>query len=68
MDTELLTNLESFRRRDVDTRNRRMKEGRLCGSYDDEMRSVHTENARALNELVAAHGWSGISKEVGPRG
>ena len=62
MNTELLVKLESLKQRDIDTRNRLLKEGRLYGSYDEEMQTVHVENAKALHELVTAHGWPGISK------
>ena len=62
MNTELLAKLESLKQRDIYTRHRLMKEGRLYGRYDEEMQRVHVENAEALEEIIAAHGWPGISK------
>lgn len=62
MNSDLLTQLKSLKQRDMDTRQKLLKEGKLYGSYDEEMQKVHTENARSLNELVALHGWPGISK------
>ena len=62
MDNELLTQLEDLRQRDIDTRTRLLKAGKLYGTYDDEMQSVHRENARALDEIISSHGWPGVSK------
>ena len=62
MDTELLAKLLSLKQRDIDTRKRLLQENRLYGTYDKEIQNVHVENAKALNELVAVHGWPGISK------
>ena len=62
MNKELLSQLETLKQRDVDTRNKLLEEGRLYGVYDEEMQNVHRENARALNEIIEEQGWPGISK------
>lgn len=62
MNTELFAKLEDLKQRDISTRNRLMKEGRLYGMYDEEMQKVHRENAKTLHALVSAHGWPGVSK------
>lgn len=67
MDEGLRAVLEGLRQRDIETRERLRKEGRLYGSYDEEMQRVHVENANALNRIVSVHGWPGISK-VGVEG
>ena len=67
MDNNLLEELEQLKKRDVATRERLLSEGQLYGQYDQELRNVHTENARALEEIVITHGWPTISK-VGVEG
>jgi hypothetical protein len=42
-------------------RSQLMREGRLYNAYSEEMQQVHRENANRLNELIAQHGWPGIS-------
>ena len=67
MNKQLLSQLENLKQRDIETRNRLLKEGRLYGAYDKEMQKVHRENAEALNEIIEAESWPGVSK-VGPEG
>jgi hypothetical protein len=57
----LIAELQGLKQRDVETRERLLKEGRLYGSYDEEMQRVHVENANALDSIVSVHGWPGIS-------
>lgn len=61
MNEALLTKLNSLKKRDVETRERLLKEGRLFGTYDEEMQRVHVENAEILDRIVSVHGWPGIS-------
>ncbi len=67
MDNELLQQLKKIQKRDIETRNKLLKEGRLYGQYDQEMQDVHIENANALNDIIVKHGWPTISK-VGAEG
>ena len=67
MDQELLPRLEALKQRDLDTRNRLLKEGRLYGVYAEELQQVHSGNALALNGIIGSHGWPGISR-IGLRG
>jgi len=67
MNKELLEQLEELKQRDIKTRNRLLEEGRLYGIYDDEMQSVHKENAQVLDGLISKHGWPGIT-QVGLEG
>jgi len=62
MDNELIEQLAQLKERDIKTRNKLLGEGRLYGQYDQELQSVHTENALALEKIVAVHGWPTISK------
>lgn len=62
MNTELLEYLESLKNKDISTRTKLLEEGRLYGTYEQEMQDVHRQNANALNEIISRHGWSGISK------
>jgi hypothetical protein len=62
MNEELLAQLENLKQHDIETRNKLLDEGRLYGAYDEEMQKVHRENAEALNEIIEAEGWPGISK------
>ncbi len=61
MKTRLLAELLGLKQRDLATRERLLKEGRLYGFYEEAMQRVHTENAQALQRIVAAHGWPGVS-------
>lgn len=65
MDDFLAAEIESLQQRDVATRERLLQEGRLYGSYDDEMQTVHVENAMILDRILSARGWPGVSM-VGP--
>ena len=67
MNNALLSQLETLKKRDVDTRKKLIEEGRLYGVYDEDMQKVHRENAEALNEILEEQGWPGIS-EVGLEG
>jgi hypothetical protein len=61
MNEQLISALKSLKARDVETRERLLKEKRLYGFYDEELQHVHIENAEALGRLVAIHGWPGVS-------
>jgi len=61
MNQQLLDELIAMKQRDVDTRSRLVREGRLHDGYADEMQQVHRENADRLNELISQHGWPTIS-------
>jgi hypothetical protein len=61
MDSGLIAELEALKQRDIETRARLLREGRLYGSYDEEMQRVHVENAHALDHIVSVHGWPGLS-------
>ncbi|MBE9137143.1 hypothetical protein IQ254_07985 [Nodosilinea sp. LEGE 07088] len=62
MDNDLLKQLELLKKKDTDTRNKLLEEGELYGTYHEAMRSVHRENAIALDKIIEEHGWPGISK------
>lgn len=62
MNKKLLAQIEHLKQRDIDTRKKLLDEGRLYGVYDEEMQKVHSENAEALNEIIDAEGWPGVSK------
>lgn len=57
----LIAELNDLKQRDVETRERLLEEGRLYGSYDEEMQRIHVENAEALNHIVSVHGWPGVA-------
>ena len=61
MKEALIAELNNLKQRDVVTRERLLKAGRLYGFYDDEMQRVHIENAEALDHILSIHGWPGIS-------
>jgi hypothetical protein len=61
MNERLLDELIAMKQRDMDTRARLVQQGRLYGTYADEMQQVHRENAHRLDELVSQHGWPTIS-------
>ena len=61
MNQQLLDELISMEQRDVDTRPRLVREGRLYDDYADELQHVHRKDAHRLNELVSQHGWLTIS-------
>lgn len=61
MDDALVAQLQALQRRDVETRERLQKAGRLHGRYDEDMQRVHVENARALAQIIALRGWPGIA-------
>ncbi len=62
MDQDLTDRLLALRQRDLDTRATLLAEGRLYQGYDPLMQQVHVENAEALAQIVATHGWPGISR------
>ncbi|HVV33175.1 MAG TPA: DUF6624 domain-containing protein [Vitreimonas sp.] len=53
--------------RDYETRARLVREGTLYDGYNAEMEAVHLENARVLDDAIAAMGWPGRSK-IGDEG
>ena len=57
----LLKELLALQRRDLDTRSRLLREGRLFGGYAPEMQQVHRENAVRLDRLISEYGWPGVS-------
>ncbi|MFT3728457.1 MAG: hypothetical protein QM759_11590 [Terricaulis sp.] len=48
--------------RDYQTRTRLVQEGALYDGYNPEMEAVHLDNARVLDDAIAALGWPGRSK------
>jgi hypothetical protein len=58
---KLLDELLALKQRDIDTRSRLLREGKLYGDYAPEMQQVHRENARRLGEITEKNGWPGIS-------
>ncbi len=64
MNKELIHKLESLVQKDIYTRNKIITEGRLYGVYEEEMKRVHVNNAKSLDEIIDKYGWPGIS-EVG---
>lgn len=62
MNEELLTRLRALQQHDIDTRDALLREGRLYGGYAEEMQAVHACNAQALDDIIRAHGWPGISR------
>lgn len=62
MNHELIAQLERLKQRDIESREKLLEEGRLHGTYEEEMQNVHVENAEALNNIISSHGWPGISK------
>ena len=62
MSEGIFVELEKLQQRDVDTREKLLRENRLYGTYDEEIQRVHRENAVALASIVESHGWPGISK------
>lgn len=67
MSQEFIEQLVALQTRDIDTRSRLAKEGRLYGGYEQEMQEVHRQNAHALDNILRTHGWPGVSK-VGVEG
>ncbi len=61
MNQQLLDELMTLMQRDTDMRNHLLNQERLYGDYALAMQQVHLENATALNEIIAIHGWPGIS-------
>jgi hypothetical protein len=62
MNKELLAQLDNLKQRDIKTREKLLEEGRLYGTYDEEMQHIHKENAQALDEIISIHGWPSASK------
>jgi hypothetical protein len=62
MNKELLAQLDNLKQRNIETREKLLEEGRLYGTYDEEMQHIHKENAQALDEIISIHGWPGVSK------
>ncbi|MGB5261157.1 MAG: DUF6624 domain-containing protein [Gammaproteobacteria bacterium] len=61
LNRQLAEQLLDLQRRDNETREQLLQEGRLFGVYSDEMQAVHTDNAQALNAIIEQHGWPGLS-------
>jgi len=61
MNQSVLSTLLRLEKRDLETRNRLLAEGRLYGVYAAEMQKVHRENAYELEAIISAHGWPGTS-------
>ena len=59
--TDIRRELLAMARRDRETRQRLLAEGKLFDGYHPEMERVHLENAERLAEIVDAHGWPGRS-------
>ena len=67
MNEVLLEELKALTQRDLEMREKLLREKRLFGTYDEEMQRVHRENAVHLAGIVERHGWPGIS-QVGLEG
>ena len=61
MNRRLLDDLLAMAQRDADVRARLLSAGKLYCDYAEEMQQVHEQNAKRLDEIVAEHGWPGIS-------
>ena len=61
MNRQVFDELLALKQRDTDMRSRLLQEGKLYGDYAPEMQQVHRENAKRLNEIIAKHGWPGVS-------
>lgn len=61
MNNQVLEKLRALQQRDADMRARLLHQGKLYGDYPMELQQVHRENAIALHEMVAVHGWPGIA-------
>jgi hypothetical protein len=57
----IATALVALLARDREMRARLVVEGKLFAGYAPEMEAVHAENARALEAIIAAHGWPGLA-------
>ncbi len=64
---DLCLRLVELRRRDGETRSRLQRKGKLFEGYAADMERVHRANAQALEAVLDACGWPGISL-VGPEG
>src|SRR5207249_12259611 len=58
---QVFDELLPLKQRDTDMRSRLLQEGKLYGDYAPEMQQVHRENAKRLDEIIAKHGWPGVS-------
>ena len=61
MTNEILSELETLKKCDMDMRQKLIDEGILYKGYNEEMQNIHISNAEKLNEIVIKHGWPGIS-------
>ena len=61
MNRQVFDELLPLKQRDTDMRSRLLQEGKLYGDYAPEMQQVHRENAKRLDEIIAKHGWPGVS-------
>lgn len=57
MHAALAERLLAMAQRDLTVRSRLARDGRLFQGYHPEMRAVHDENAAALDQIIAEHGW-----------
>ena len=62
MNKELLEQLEQLKKKAADSRDKLLQEGRLYGQYAPELQAIHEENAKALDALIATHGWPTLTK------
>ncbi len=67
MNTEFFEQLQQLHKKDTDTRQKMLEAGKLHGGYAPELQQVHRENAEALDQLIAEHGWPTVS-QVGAKG
>lgn len=67
MNGPLLQKLRQLYQKDQEMREYLRVNNRLYGRYEESMQQIHRQNAQALDELVSAHGWPGIS-QVGKEG
>ena len=65
MHAALAERLLAMARKDLEVRSRLASDGSLFQGYHPEMRAVHDENAAALAQIIAEHGWPAV-ESVGP--
>jgi hypothetical protein len=61
MNDALREELLAMQAEDMRVRAELLEEGALGDGYNPRMREVHERNATRLKEIIAAHGWPGIS-------
>ena len=62
MNEALKIRLVTMRDKDLELRNRLLREGRLYEDYAAEMEALHISNAEELNGIIDEYGWPGVSQ------